>query len=56
MDTKKIDLVTFTFVFDLLIKTLTLAISFDWYVLGLTFHMSVSSDKVFLWVPTDLTL
>jgi hypothetical protein len=32
--------VTLTFMFDLQ-KTLTLVVSFEWYILGLIFHMSV---------------
>jgi hypothetical protein len=39
------------------LKTLTLAISFDWYVLGLWhFTVSVPCDKTFPWVPKNLTL
>jgi hypothetical protein len=40
-----------------LLKTLTLAVSCEWYVLGLLiFHRSVLWDKIPPWVPTGLTL
>jgi hypothetical protein len=39
-----------------LIKTLTLAISLEWYILGLLYFTSLSSIKTFPWVPTDLVL
>jgi hypothetical protein len=37
MDTNNFDLVTMILVFDLYVKNLTLAISFEWFVLGLSY-------------------
>jgi hypothetical protein len=59
MGTNNFDLTSLTLLFDLLLKTLTLALSFEWYVVGLSLivHMVVPLyDKTFLWIPTDLTL
>jgi hypothetical protein len=39
-----------------LLKTLTLAITFKWYVLGCWYFMSVLCDKIFSWGPKLLTL
>jgi hypothetical protein len=41
-----------------LLKTLNLALSFEWYVRlrTLMFHMSVCCDKLFQWVRIGLTL
>jgi hypothetical protein len=39
-----------------LLKTLTLAIIFKWYVLGCWYFMSVPCDKIFSWVSKCLTL
>jgi hypothetical protein len=54
---QKFDLVILTMVFDLIVKNFKFGYNF-WMLSTRTliFHMSVYSDKTFLWVPTDLTL
>jgi hypothetical protein len=57
MGTKLFDHVTLTLLFDPLIKNFNLGHNFQMVCTRmLIFHMSVSCDKIFLWVPKFLTL
>jgi hypothetical protein len=51
------DLVTLTLVFDILIEKFNLGYILPRLIgiMALTFHMTFPYDKVFLWVPKNLT-